>query len=177
MRKWSLVCFLILFSTQAHALSITPSTGALLTGDQTSQHVIDTVIASTLAFAGAEELYKQDVDGPEVGSLAGSYQTFFSNTPSDPSDALIEYVGGPLVGSIAFLLVKDGKHSPAWYLFNLTDLGWNGTDDLVLSAFWPDKGAISHVTLYGTAVPEPATMLLLGFGLLALAGLGRRKFK
>jgi len=36
---------------------------------------------------------------------------------------------------------------------------------------------LSHITYFGTAsIPEPATMLLLGSGLIGLAGLGRKKF-
>lgn len=38
--------------------------------------------------------------------------------------------------------------------------------------------AVSEIQAYGpsTAVPEPATMLLLGSGLIGLAGYGRKKF-
>jgi hypothetical protein len=46
-----------------------------------------------------QELYKSNSGdssglGSDEGSYAGSYKTLFSNTPTDPSDALIEYIGG-----------------------------------------------------------------------------------
>jgi hypothetical protein len=164
-----LTAFCVLLAAgDASALSITPATANAATGDQTSQSQINTAIAPIIGTA--TQLYKQNVGGSEVGSLAGSYNTTFENSPLDPMDALIEYVSGSYVGGTAWLLVKDGNQSPAWYLFNLTTLGWNGTDDLELRGFWPGNGAISHVTLYGTRVPETGVgVALLG---LVLAGMG-----
>lgn len=164
----------------AHALSITPATVNVATGNQTSQAQIDVAIAGILG--SATELYKQNVGGAEVGSLAASYTTTFNNTPADPSDATITYVGGPIVGPTAYLLVKDGNQTPAWYLYNLTNLGWNGTEVLQLTGFWPAQGAISHVSLYGTTgngdipgTPDSgSTVALLGLGLTLLA-IARRK--
>jgi hypothetical protein len=57
-------------------------------------------------------------------------------------------------------------------------LGWNGTDTIDISGLWPQQGSFSHGDIYGTpqaAIPEPATMLLLGIGLIGLAGF-RKKF-
>lgn len=170
----------------AQALSITPTTGSTVPtitrweGNDTSQSDIDAAIASILGTS--TELYKQDVGaGSDIGTLAASYKTTFSNDPDDPADALIEYEGGNIVGPTAFLLVKDGKQVPAWYLFNLTALGWNGTADLALTGFWPDQGAISHVTLYGTeggdvpGTPDGGTtLLLLGAVMAGFAALRRK---
>ncbi len=167
---------------QAQALPITPTSGVLNTsrwvGNDTEQPEIDDAIDGILG--ASVELYKQNVGGSESGALAGSYVTTFSNSAADPSDALIDYISGSFVGPTAYLLVKDGKQTPAWYLFNLTLLGWNGTDDLVLSGFWPAQGSISHVTLYGTTstnrVPDGGmTISLLGSALVGL-GLLRRRF-
>jgi hypothetical protein len=160
-------------AAQAQALAISPGDADDF-GNQTGQAEIDAYLAAN--YPGLDELYKQNVGGGESGSLAGSYETTFSNSPTDPSDALIEYVGGAIAED-AFLLVKDGNQTPAWYLFDLS--GWNGTDDLVLTGFWPDQGAISHVSLYGgtTTVPEPGTLILLGSGLFGLALYGRKSVK
>ena len=171
-----LVGALLLPAARAEALVITPASGPVLTGNQTSQAQINAFIAAILGSAGAVELYKQNVGGGESGLLAGSYQTEFFNSPTDPEDATITYTGGAFVGGTSFLLVKDGNATPAWYLFNLTSLGWNGTEQLVLQNFWVGRGAISHVALYGTptTVPELSTLSLLAAGLLGVGALRRR---
>jgi hypothetical protein len=179
-----LLCAFLITSPQAYAFSITPASSdyLLLTGTETKVPDIEDAIA---AYLGTDifELYKQDVGKPnDVGVLSGSYETSFYQTSDDPSAAIIEYVSGPTVGNPAYLLVKDGKQDPAWYFFQLNGLedgieSWDGMETLYLNDFWPGQGAISHVSFYGTAapVPEPATMLLLGTGLIGLAGFGRKK--
>jgi hypothetical protein len=186
--KKLLGCFLCLmlltFGAQAHALSITPSSTPQWYGDDTSQSVITGIISGYIG--SAVELYKQDVGGGESGALWDSYETVFNG---DLSGATISYTPpGDIVGPPSYLLVKDGNQSPAWYLFDLTGLitppdtipapAWDGQETLSLSGFWTGNGAISHVTLYGTqSVPEPATMLLFGSGILFVGAFGRKRFK
>ena len=163
-------------SVSANALSISPGS-EIDSGPETGQAAIDAIILPLIA--PSTEVYKQDVGGAESGSLAGSYQTTFN---ADQSGGTVDYISGPIVNPTAYLLVKDGAQDPGWYLFNLTALGWNGTEDLVLSGFWPNQGSISHISLYGgpggggqTGVPDGgSTVALLGLALAALA-VARRK--
>ena len=146
----------------ASALSITAGPPAnptpFLTTNLNSQSQIDALINSVLT-PDPTVVYKQDVGAGESGSFAASYSTAFFNTPTDPQDATISYVSGPTIKSSfsnIYLLVKDGDQTPAAYLFDISTL-WNGTDPLVMTGFWPQQGAISHVSIYasGSAQDDP----------------------
>jgi len=180
----SLMVIGIMSSASAATITITPDTlpkwTTLVNSTLTPAEVADLVGYSNIPPLSL--LYKQNagVGGTEEGQYASSYETTFIPL-WDPESATIIYVGGDSITvDPLYLLVKDGNHEPAQYIFDLNDLkgvAWNGTDTLSLEGFWPDRGSISNISIYGpsTSVPEPSTMLLLGSGLLGLWGI-RRKF-
>jgi hypothetical protein len=156
----------------AYADLILSPGGEFSSGDQTAQSQID----ATLSSLGISNLlYKDNVGGSEEGAFASYYTTVYSNDPLDPKDALITWDGGDFITG-GYLLVKDGNQSPAWYLFDIGS--WDGQETLQLNDFWPNQGAISHVSIYDggmNPVPEPSTMLLFGTGIACLLGYARRK--
>jgi hypothetical protein len=175
--------------SSASALTINPNTTPQWSGNQTgTRFILDYINTQIPGFSTLNELYKQNTDSvADTGPFAPLYSTSFSG---DPNNATITYSGDGehfISGSPLYLLVKDGSASPSWYLFDLRNinnpalgqygLSWNGTETLYLTGFWPGPGgSISHVAIYGTPsqnVPEPGTMLLLGFGLLGVAGVTR----
>ena len=144
-------------------------------------------IETAITYQGGEtvslsEVYKEDVDdGFDTGSFAGSYETTFSNTATDPNDATINWVTGTqsLLCGDCFLLVKGGiQDAPLanWYVFDISS--WDGTSEIVLQNFWVDTGAISHVTIFdgGTNIPEPGMVALLSIGLIGMV-VARRRMK
>ena len=170
----------LLLTAQAQALMVSPAdcntTLDCDTGGDPSQAVISQYIFDNY---GVTDIYKQNVgEASDVGAYAGSYETTFTNTPSDPADALIAYTGGPAIDcSYCFLLVKGGNATDiAWYLFDLSGI-WDGMEDIQIKDFWSSKGAISHVSIYGdetTTTPEPGMLALLGLGLTGFV-IARRK--
>jgi hypothetical protein len=165
-------------SAQAHADMLIPSLAGWTTNDNSNPSA-DDIEALVGTSTDLTMLYKAEFDPfKEEGSFWDSYHTTFSNSGSDPQDALIEYISGPsIVCPECYLTVKDGNHTPALYAFDISS--WNGTADIALQGFWPGQGAISNVTIWGDStsqVPEPSTLLLLGGGLVGL-GFVRRRFK
>lgn len=163
--------------TSANALLVDPSS-YVATGNQTSVPDIETIIGGSPYSVTLPGLYKAEPGTTisESGDLAESYDTVFSPS-TDPKGVSITYTGGDFVGPIAYLLVKDGK--AGWFLYNLTSLGWNGTENISITGLYPTNGSVSHISLYGSSTPTPipAAAWLLGSGLVGLVTIRRRKTK
>ncbi len=159
----------------AHALLITPSTMPQFTGNDNS-NLNAAQITAIVGGGLLTEVYKQNVgEAFDTGLFALSYQTTFSNAPLDPQDADIDYVGGPTIPGQVFLYVKDGNQEPAFYIFDITS--WNRVEGLDLRGFWPNQGAISHVTLLNRPGTVPPGTVPDGGGTLALLGLAVGAFE
>ncbi|HEY3476160.1 MAG TPA: hypothetical protein VGK56_16215 [Anaerolineales bacterium] len=161
----------------AHAVSVSPLNFDWTT--TTTSNLNSAGIGTVTGFTGLSLLYKSDFGGGEDGSLASSHNTTFSSpggVDDGPSAFTVSYVSGAFASCpTCILVVKDGNHNPAQYLYNLGN--WNGTEQINGSGFWLNGGgAISNVAVWGTgsAVPVPGTSLLFGLGMTLFAGWHRK---
>jgi hypothetical protein len=176
--KTALLGLFLLVGGQAQAILLQPG------GEYTSEIFYpaynnpDAADVSTIVGGTVDLLYKDNVGGNEEGMInfQSSYDTQYFNSPTDPAEALISYVGGDIMTGANWLVVKDGNQDPSWYLFDISS--WDGLEDIQLLNFWPAQGAISHISIFGnggTSVPEPASLALFGIGLFGLGLVARKK--
>jgi hypothetical protein len=161
------------------------------TGWTTGGNFQDTEIVNTpfYWYDGAEDGSYYAVLGP-VGSPGTLSQTFSDQAGAQYTFSFYLAAGGEHPsffsamwdGNTILSLTDPNTYNRSWQLYSFTETG-TGSDSISFN-FQDDPGyiALDNIVVSsngsGTGTtPEPSTFILLGSGVLALAGIARRKFR